>query len=111
MGRLIVGFQFDGLTILGDGLVRLAFVREGIPEVIVGCGVISFQLNRLAILGDGCVGPAFVKQGIPEIAVGLGEVGLISIALRYSAMAASVRPLSSRAFPRLPWASARSGLI
>ena len=60
----------DGLAALGDGLVQLALVVQGIAEVAVGLGVVLLEPDGLAVLGDGLVQLALVLQGDAEVVVG-----------------------------------------
>ena len=61
---------------LGDRLVQLPLVAQGVAEVVVGLGVVGLEPERRAVLGDRLVQLPLIAQGNAEVVVGLGEVGL-----------------------------------
>src|SRR5262249_17859404 len=64
----------DGLAILGDGFVHLAFFQQGKAEVVVGRGKILVETDSLTVLGDGPVPLTLRSQGTAEDIVGSGQV-------------------------------------
>ena len=54
---------------LGDGLVQLPLVLQGVAEVVVGLGEFRVEFDGLAVAGDGLVQLALVVQGVAEVVV------------------------------------------
>ena len=55
MGLRVVGLDFQGLLVMGDGLVDLSAAGQHEPEVVVGFGVVGLDFQGLAVMGDGLV--------------------------------------------------------
>ena len=63
MGLRVVGLDFQGLAVMGDGLVDLSAAGQGDAEVVVGLGVVGLDFQGLAVLGDGLVDLSAAGQG------------------------------------------------
>ena len=63
MGLGVIGLEGNRLAIGGDGLVELAFVSQGIAEIVVGLGVVGLEGDGLAIGGDGLFELPFALSG------------------------------------------------
>ncbi len=58
-----VGFEPDGLPVLGDGGIVLPFAAKCSSEIIVSLGELGFEPNGVFVLGDcGVVLPLLVKR-------------------------------------------------
>ena len=64
MGLGKVGLDFQGLAVMGDGLVELSAAGQGDAEVVVGCSVVGLDFQGLAVMGDGLVDLSAAGQGI-----------------------------------------------
>jgi hypothetical protein len=62
----------DGLAELGDRLLQMAGLSQGVAEVTVSLGVIRLEPEGRAVRGDGLLQPARVGQGDAEVVVGAG---------------------------------------
>ena len=72
----ILGVEFDGLPVLGDGLVHTALVPQGGAEVGCEMGNLGSSSIGLPVLGDGLVHTALVPQGDAEVGCGRGSLGV-----------------------------------
>ena len=70
MGLRVVGLDFQGLPVLGNGLLDLSAAGQGEAEVVVGHGVVGLDIQGLAVLGDGFVDLSAVGQRVAEVVVG-----------------------------------------
>ena len=55
MGLRVVGLDFQGLLVMGDGLVDLSAAGQTLAEVVVGLGVVGLDFQGLLEMGDGLV--------------------------------------------------------
>ena len=67
MGLGVVGLQPDRGAVLGDGLVELALVHQGVAQVVVGLGVVGLEPDRRAVFGDGLVELALAARALPRL--------------------------------------------
>ena len=56
---------------MGQGLIELFAIGQGLTEVVVGFGVVRIEFQRLLIMGNGFVVPATIGQSQAEIVSGL----------------------------------------
>ena len=70
MGLGVVGLDFQGLPVMGDGLVDLSAAGQGDAEVVVGLGVVGLDFQGLPVMGDGLVDLSAAGQGDSEVVVG-----------------------------------------
>jgi hypothetical protein len=74
VGPSKVGFEPDGLPVLGDSGVVLALVVKGEAQISVGCGVVGLEPDGLLVLGDGGLVLALVAKGVTQPVVGILSV-------------------------------------
>ena len=55
VGVGVVGVEFDGLVVIGQGLVVAALVVVGDAPVDVGLGVVGVEFDGLVVVGQGFV--------------------------------------------------------
>jgi len=67
----IVGLDGDRLTVRGDGLCALPFVRQGNAEIVVDFGVVGLEDNGLPVGGDGLLELPLISEGLAKIACAL----------------------------------------
>ena len=67
MGLRVVGLDFQGLAVMGDGLVHLSAAGQGEAEVVVGLGVVGLDFQGLAVMGDGLVELSAPGQSLPRL--------------------------------------------
>ncbi len=109
MGLGEVGLEPDRLAELGDRLLQLPLLPQGVAEVVVGERVVGLEPDRRAEFGDRVIQLPLGFQGVAEATWACASSGSSRIAARNSAIASSCFPWSARARPRLSWAKASSG--
>ena len=67
VGLHVVGLDFQGLPVMGDGLVDLPAAGQGVAEVVVGLGVVGLDFQGLPVMGDGLVDLSAAGQGGPRL--------------------------------------------
>jgi hypothetical protein len=68
------------------------FGFQGLFHIIPGIPVIRFGLDRAAIFRDRVVGLAWPRRTLPKLLCGSANLGFVSMARRYSVIAASALP-------------------
>ena len=71
MGLGGVGLDFQGLLVMGDGLVELSAAGQGKAEVDMGLGEVGLDFQGLAVMGDGLVDLPATSQNGCKVVVGL----------------------------------------
>src|ERR1039457_2062397 len=69
-GTGVVRIELDGLVVVVDGAVVLAFVEVGVAAIGEGQGVVRIELDGLVEILDGAVVLAFVGVGAAAIVEG-----------------------------------------
>src|SRR5271165_770242 len=65
----MVGVDFEGLSILGNRLVQLSFLREGHSQVALGVHIVRVELQGFSKLLNRFVRLPILEQSEPEIVV------------------------------------------
>ena len=71
VGLRVVGLDFQGLPVMGDGLVDLSAAGQAKAEVVVGLGIVGLDFQGLPVMGDGLVDLSAAGQRDAEVVVGL----------------------------------------
>ncbi len=80
MGQEEVGFEPDGLPVLGDSGVVLALVVKGDAQREMGLAKVGLEPDGLPVLGDSGVVLALLGKGVTQGVVSLGVVaGILSV--------------------------------
>ena len=83
MGLGVVGLDFQGLLVLGDGLVEPSAAGQGNAEVVVGLGVVGVDFQRLLVIGDGLVDlSAPWPEAMPRLLWAIQQSGFSAIVVR-----------------------------
>ena len=67
MGFRVVGLDFQGLPVMGDGLVDLSAAGQHNAQVVVGLREVGLDFQGLAVMGDGLVDLSATGQGEPRL--------------------------------------------
>ena len=73
-----VGVDFQGLLVMGDGLVDLSAAGQGHAEVVMGFRVVGLDFQGLLVMGDGLVDLLTAGQTLPRLLWASAKSGLIS---------------------------------
>ena len=60
-------FDFQGLAVVGDGLVEPSASGQSVAQVVVGLGEVGLDFQGLLVLGDGLVELSAVGQKLPRL--------------------------------------------
>ena len=63
----IVGLDFQGLLVMGDGLVEPSATGQSDTEVVVGLGVVGLDFQGLLVMGDGLVDLSAAARAQPRL--------------------------------------------
>ena len=83
MGLGVVGLDFQGLLVMGDGLVDLSAAGQSHAEVVVGLGVVGLDFQGLLVMGDGLVDLSRGRpRRTPRLLWAIQQSGFRSIVVR-----------------------------
>ena len=60
--RRVVGIDFQGLAVMGDGVIKLAAVGQGKAKFVVGFRVVGLDFQGLVVMGDSLVNLSALGQ-------------------------------------------------
>ena len=78
--------------------------EQGLSQIDVRSDVVGVDAQRLLVMVDGVRDAARLQEGVAQVVMRLGVIGQEgACACWYWARASSIRPIRSRAMPRLQW--------